>query len=115
MRHPGAATRCARGGDPDGAAGHGATAWAARIRDQALGIPTLALAYHPKTVELLGQVGQSESCLDIDSFELGELYSALERLRADDGPVGRAELREQARKQRTDVETQFDDLFGPIA
>ena len=62
-----------------------------------LGIPTIGLAYQPKTVELLAQVGQSAYCFDIDSFELEELEAALKKLRADDGPDRRAKLLDRGR------------------
>jgi polysaccharide pyruvyl transferase WcaK-like protein len=79
----------------------------------ALGIPALGLAYHPKTHELLEQIGRPERCFDIDSFEVPELVAALERLRAEHGPEERSALHEQAERLRVAVEAQFDALFGP--
>jgi polysaccharide pyruvyl transferase WcaK-like protein len=78
----------------------------------ALGIPTLGLAYHPKTVELFAQLGQSDRCLDIDAFDPDELYQAFRRLRADDGPALRTAIHERAADRRAAVEAQFDRLFG---
>jgi polysaccharide pyruvyl transferase WcaK-like protein len=76
-----------------------------------LGIPTLALAYQPKTRELLAQVGRPARCFDIDSFGVGELEAALEKLRAEDQPRERAELLSVADRFRNAVEEQFDLLF----
>jgi polysaccharide pyruvyl transferase WcaK-like protein len=78
----------------------------------ALGIPTLGLAYHPKTHELFAQIGRPERCFDIDSFDVADLVAALERLRAGNGPEERRALREQAQQLRAAVEAQFDRLFG---
>ena len=61
-----------------------------------LGIPTIGLAYQPKTRELLAQVGRPARCFDIDSFEVGELEAALEKLRAEDQP---SELAESQRRR----------------
>ena len=78
----------------------------------ALGIPTLGLAYHPKTQELLAQVGRPGNCLEIDRFEVAELEAAFERLRAEDGAQERRWLRERAGRLRAAVEAQFDDVLG---
>ena len=76
-----------------------------------LGIPTIGLAYQPKTRELLAQVGRPARCFDIDSFEVGELEAALEKLRAEDQPSERAELLSVADRFRNAVEEQFDLLL----
>jgi polysaccharide pyruvyl transferase WcaK-like protein len=78
----------------------------------ALGIPTIGLAYHPKTRELMAQVGQSERCFDIDRFEVADLLTALATIRREDGRDRRAALGAQAERQRARVEAQFDRLFG---
>ena len=76
-----------------------------------LGIPTIGLAYQPKTCELLAQVGRPARCFDIDSFEVGELEAALEKLRAEDRTHERAELLGIVGRFRDAVEEQFDLLF----
>jgi polysaccharide pyruvyl transferase WcaK-like protein len=76
-----------------------------------LGIPTIGLAYQPKTFELLAQVGRSAHGFDIDSFEVGELETALKKLRAEDGADERAELLGHVGRFRDAVEAQFDLLF----
>ena len=77
-----------------------------------LGIPTLGLAYHAKTQELLEQIGKPERCLDHDRFEASDLVAAFARLREEDNAEERAALRERAQRLRTIVESQFDSLFG---
>lgn len=76
-----------------------------------LGIPTIALAYQRKTLELLSQVGAAARCFDIASFEVGEIEAALDELRSLDGPVERADLLDRAGRFRAAVEEQFDLLF----
>jgi polysaccharide pyruvyl transferase WcaK-like protein len=80
----------------------------------ALGIPTLGLAYHEKTRDLLAQVGQPERCFDIESFEVAQLMAALSALRLEDGPENRRALYERAQQLRAAVEAQFDGLFGHL-
>jgi polysaccharide pyruvyl transferase WcaK-like protein len=77
----------------------------------ALGIPTIGLAYHEKTCELLRDVGRPERCFDIDHFNVSDLVAAFLRLRAEDGVDERAALRGAAEHQRSAVEKQFDELF----
>lgn len=79
----------------------------------ALGIPTLGIAYHPKTCELLDQIGRPSRCVDIDRFEVPDLVAAFARLREEDTAVERAALRERAGQLRAEVEAQFDELLGP--
>ncbi|MCK9486806.1 MAG: polysaccharide pyruvyl transferase family protein [Dehalococcoidia bacterium] len=40
-----------------------------------MGIPTMGLAYHPKTVHLMAAAGQGAYCLDIDSFTETQLMT----------------------------------------
>jgi polysaccharide pyruvyl transferase WcaK-like protein len=78
----------------------------------ALGIPTIGLAYHAKTCEILRQVGRSERCLDIDRFEVTDLVHVFERLQDEDGHDERRALWQASGQLRSAVETQFDSLFG---
>lgn len=72
----------------------------------ALGIPTIGIAYHPKTCELLDQIGRPARCLNIDRFEVSDLVAAFARLRREDSAAERADLRERARRLRAEVEAQ---------
>ena len=78
----------------------------------AFGIPTIGLAYHAKTCEVLAQVERSKRCLDIDRFEVTDLVGAFERLKDEDGGDERQALREASVRLRAAVEAQFDGLFG---
>jgi polysaccharide pyruvyl transferase WcaK-like protein len=78
----------------------------------AAGIPTIGLAYHAKTREVIAQMGRPERYLDIDTFEPKALYAALESLRATDGADERELLRRRAAELRAEVEAQFDELFS---
>jgi polysaccharide pyruvyl transferase WcaK-like protein len=78
----------------------------------ALGIPTIGLAYHEKTCELLRDVGRPERCFDIDQFDVSDLMAAFLRLLAEDDEDERAALRAAAARQRSAVERQFDELFA---
>jgi polysaccharide pyruvyl transferase WcaK-like protein len=78
----------------------------------ALGIPTIGLAYHAKTCELLAQVGRGGRCLDIDRFEVADLVDAFDRLREEDTESERHALRQAASGLQASVETQFDRLLG---
>jgi polysaccharide pyruvyl transferase WcaK-like protein len=77
----------------------------------ALGIPTIGLAYHPKTQDLLVRVGHPDWCLDIDAFTPGGLHDAFESLRASDSDEVRERLRTRAAELRAVVETQFDEIL----
>lgn len=73
-----------------------------------LGIPTVGLAYHAKTRELLERVGRPDDVLDIESFEPDDVLRLLRHLREEDGEAGRAELRATAARLGAEVEAQFD-------
>jgi polysaccharide pyruvyl transferase WcaK-like protein len=59
-----------------------ATRYHSILLSHLVGRPTLALAYHPKTTDLLKMLG-SEDCLDAGRFEASELIEAFEALRKD--------------------------------
>ncbi len=84
------------------------------LAPMALGIPTIGLAYHEKTCELLRGVGRPERCFDIDQFDVSDLMAAFLRLRAEDDEDERAALRAAAARQRSAVERQFDELFAKV-
>jgi polysaccharide pyruvyl transferase WcaK-like protein len=72
------------------------------------------LAYHPKTTDLVTQIGRPEQCLDIGTIELSSLIASLETLNARDTPAERAEIRARVDTARRAVESQFDELLGPL-
>lgn len=78
----------------------------------AAGIPTLGLAYHPKTQALFERAGRPDWCLDIDAFTVDELVDAFARLREADGAEVRRSLVESGAAACAAVESQFDELLG---
>ena len=78
-----------------------------------VGVPTLALAYNPKTADLLAAVGRPEQCLDIASFDEDSLTAAFDRLRDPEPAGARGALRDRVREHGEAVEAQFDAIFGP--
>jgi polysaccharide pyruvyl transferase WcaK-like protein len=76
-----------------------------------LGIPTIGLAYHPKTKDLLDDLGLGDRCLDIDAFTPAELERRFLALGQEGGQRGKAVARRVA-ELRSQVEAQFDLLFG---
>lgn len=80
----------------------------------AMGIPTLGLAYHPKTTELLAAVGRPDRCMNIDDFQVQELLAELERTIEADTAEGRRSLQDRAAELRAETEFEFDELFGRV-
>lgn len=77
----------------------------------ALAIPTLALAYNPKTTDLMESMDQSRYCLPIDEFETAELLERFDELRAHRRRI-EAQLLQRARQCRAQLAEQFDEVFG---
>jgi polysaccharide pyruvyl transferase WcaK-like protein len=80
-----------------------------------LDIPVLALSYHPKTTDLLAQVGRAERALDIAVFSEEQLTAAFEQLRIPDGQREHVALRARVGELRAAVEQQFDLVFSSLA
>ena len=78
-----------------------------------LDVPTLALAYNPKTADLLAAVGRPEQCLDIASFDEKSLTAAFERLLAPETSEAHDALRRRVGEHGAAVEAQFDAILGP--
>lgn len=82
---------------------------------QLMGKPVLALAYAPKTRELMDWTGQAELCVDADAFATDELIARFERMVRESDAV-RARLAERVPGCREAVRAQYDAVFGsPIA
>jgi polysaccharide pyruvyl transferase WcaK-like protein len=78
------------------------------------GVPVLALAYHPKTVELLARVDRADRCADIDEIEVHELTARFETMVTEDTPEERAFQRKLSLDERAAVQLQFDWQFGAL-
>lgn len=78
------------------------------------GIPTIALAYHPKTEYLMRMAGQEEFCLDIDTFDADDLLQRSRTLWANRDEV-HAALARQVPPLRAAVLDQFDLMFGKVS
>ena len=76
-----------------------------------LGIPTLGLAYHPKTKDLLHDLDLDDRCLDIDTFTPAELERRFLALADESADRGKA-IADRVAARRSQVEVQFDSLFG---
>lgn len=81
-----------------------------------MGIPTIGLAYHPKTQDLMEMLGLRDYCTSIDSFEPGQTVALLHRLRHHRQTV-RQELAARIPEQQRAVQDQFDRVFPrtPVA
>lgn len=76
------------------------------------GVPTIGIAYHPKTVGVMQMAGQSEYCFpDIDTFEADELLDRARHLIQNRAHV-RASLLANIPELRGAVERQFDEVFS---
>lgn len=73
--------------------------------------PVVALAYHPKTFDLMAYMGQPDCSLDIETFETEELIERFERLEGRRAEV-EAELARRVPGQRRALAEQYDRLFG---
>ncbi len=78
---------------------------------QMLATPVVALAYHPKTSDLMNAMGMSSYCLDIDRFVVEDLVRCLERLMENADAI-RYELGVRTADARRAVCAQYDRLFG---
>ena len=75
-----------------------------------LNIPVVAISHHPKVATLMADLGLSDYCLDIDSFEVAQLEATFERMLTD-APRIKAHLAETAASYRRELNEQFDRLF----
>jgi polysaccharide pyruvyl transferase WcaK-like protein len=76
----------------------------------ALARPVVALTYHPKVTELMRDMGQTEYCLDIDAFQIGELISGFESLWAK-REATRNHLLATSAEYRSRIQNQYNLAF----
>jgi polysaccharide pyruvyl transferase WcaK-like protein len=73
--------------------------------------PVIALSYHPKIDDLMRNVGHSEYCLDIATFDNRSLEDAFPAL-VKDAEQLKARFRRTAASYSETLKTQFDGLFA---
>lgn len=76
-----------------------------------MGIPTVGLAYHQKTADLMAALGLPEYCLDLDTLTLDELWDRFARLEDHEHEV-RATLAPAVERLHDSAVEQLDLLFG---
>ena len=78
-----------------------------------LGRPVLALAYHPKTFDLMESMGQSRYCLDIDQFSANQLIERFREMEERRDAI-RRELADRVARSRELLDEQYTNLLGPL-
>lgn len=76
-----------------------------------LNIPVLAISHHPKVATLMNDIGLSEYCLDVNSFDSARLIQTFTRLMSNREEV-KARMAERAAAFRRKLEHQYDTLFS---
>jgi len=79
-----------------------------------MNIPVLALSHHPKVATLMTDLGLSEYCLDIRSFDSDLLMETFIRLTNRRDEV-RDRMAEKVEKYKFTLTRQFDALFPQMA
>jgi polysaccharide pyruvyl transferase WcaK-like protein len=77
-----------------------------------MNIPVIAISHHPKVATLMANLGLSEYCLNIDTFDLELLKSTFIRMVADKAAI-RARMAKAAALYEKQLTIQFDQLFPP--
>ena len=77
-----------------------------------LNIPVLAIAHHPKVATMMNDIGLSDYCLDINTFNFDQLTETFNRLVANKADI-KARMAERAGHYRRELTVQFDSLFRP--
>ena len=77
-----------------------------------MNIPVIAISHHPKVATLMADLGLSEYCLNIDTFDLELLKSTFIRMVADKAGI-RARMAKAAALYGEQLTVQFDQLFPP--
>jgi polysaccharide pyruvyl transferase WcaK-like protein len=76
-----------------------------------LGIPVLGVSYHPKTEELMEQMGQEAYFVGMDDVTGGALIQMFQALRQNrSAAIG--EIRRRSSRHRAMLERQFDEIFS---
>ena len=78
-----------------------------------MNIPVIALSHHPKVTTLMKDMGLSEYCLDIDSFDENLLTATFNRMMADRNGI-KTRMAEKCMSYKIQLSTQFDRLFPSI-
>jgi polysaccharide pyruvyl transferase WcaK-like protein len=77
---------------------------------QLLNIPVIAVSHHQKVATLMADLGLTEYCLDIDTFDLELLKATFDRMVSDTTRI-KARLAERSNSYRARLDHQFDRLF----
>ena len=77
-----------------------------------MNIPVIALSHHPKVTTLMADLGLSEYCLDIDTFDPESLKTAFARMVSDTVGI-KARMAEKLAFYRSELSRQFDHLCSP--
>jgi polysaccharide pyruvyl transferase WcaK-like protein len=76
-----------------------------------LGVPAIALSYHPKVTALMNTTGLAEYCFDIDCFTADDVRRAYGRLR-ENGAAVRGALEELSGDYLESLKQQYDAVFA---
>ena len=79
-----------------------------------MNIPVIAPSHHPKVSTLMADLGLSEFCIDIDTFDVDLVTATFMRLVADSVAI-KARMAERASFDKSALISQFDQLFAPEA
>jgi polysaccharide pyruvyl transferase WcaK-like protein len=74
--------------------------------------PVIAISHHPKVTTLMANLGLSEYCLNIDTFDLELLKSTFSRMVAENAAI-KARMAKTAALYDNELTIQFDQLFPP--
>ena len=91
-----------------------ATRFHAAVLPLAMGIPTIGVAYDPKTPALLTQMGQGQYNVEFGEASVTTLQNRFAELVANEAPI-RAELRERTKHQRAAMDEQYDRIARMVA
>lgn len=76
-----------------------------------MNIPVIALSHHPKVTTLMADMGLSDYCLDIATFDPELLAATFHRMVADK-PAIKARMAEKLALYQSELTRQFDQLFS---
>ena len=77
-----------------------------------MNVPVIAISHHPKVTTLMTDLGLSEYCLDIDTFDPPLLTSTFSRMASDSAGI-KARMADKAKLYKEELARQFDQLFVP--
>ena len=76
-----------------------------------MNIPVIAISHHPKVATLMTDLGLSEYCLNIHSFDAELLATTFTRMVSDKERI-KARMAEKAAEYKKALTSQFDRLFA---